>query len=253
MWLFFMLLIAVCIGIGLAVSDENKKKQASASKKHYVSSQNSASSISQNNDIHKLTAYEVNQKILQMIDREFERIEWTMWDSSVHRAEGQFERLERASFDKTMSVVDYNFDSKTAIVMGGSSKTYTVSENSCSCPDFKARNMPCKHMYHLAINLPDIIAKKQYTELAKGVTVILDKYLSDEITSKEADDMMLQINLRMDDCISIEDLDSDIPEQISDSIYDTILLLGKQVLDEETEERKAMLLNENTKLKRLIK
>ena len=26
MWLFFMLLIAVCIGIGLAVSDEKKEK-----------------------------------------------------------------------------------------------------------------------------------------------------------------------------------------------------------------------------------
>lgn len=35
----------------------------------------------------------------------------------------------------------------------GETDTYTVTLNSCTCPDFVYRNVPCKHMYQLALEM----------------------------------------------------------------------------------------------------
>ncbi len=97
-------------------------------------------------------AAENNEVVIQKIHSDFQRIGWGMWDESIHHAEGQLKRLERAVIDKSMSIVSFEEDN-TAIIKGSSGKTYVVSKDSCTCPDFNTRKLPCKHMYLLAIYL----------------------------------------------------------------------------------------------------
>lgn len=93
----------------------------------------------------------VDAKIVQMIFEDFARIGWSSWDISVHRADGQYERMKRAVGPNSMVVVSVDQAAGKAIVLGESGKEYTVSSAGCSCPDFQARGLPCKHMYFVAM------------------------------------------------------------------------------------------------------
>lgn len=75
---------------------------------------------------------------------------WNHWNFCFQSPEQQ-QRLQRAiSPEYTPISIDCN--NCTAKIRGKSS-TYTVSLESCSCSDFQRRNLPCKHMYRLAIEL----------------------------------------------------------------------------------------------------
>ena len=53
---------------------------------------------------------------------------WDEWDESIHRADGQYDRMVQGDL-------------------------YTTSCKECDCPDFQRRHLPCKHMYYLAMTL----------------------------------------------------------------------------------------------------
>ena len=74
---------------------------------------------------------------------------WHSWDEcSVSNK--QFERIERSrNGELTPKFVDTK--SRVAVFVGNSnSGKYRTTLKKCSCPDFKKRGVPCKHMYYLA-------------------------------------------------------------------------------------------------------
>lgn len=73
---------------------------------------------------------------------------WHSWDESSV-SEEQSRRLERARNGELTPVW---VDTRIALAsfVGGDSKKYHTSLKKCSCPDFKKRGVPCKHMYYLA-------------------------------------------------------------------------------------------------------
>jgi hypothetical protein len=79
--------------------------------------------------------------------------QWGHWNEKVHKNWQQKERQMRAYEiwkDKNISILNLN----SAIIHG-----YQVSLSDCTCPDFKDRMLPCKHIYCLAalggIELPE--------------------------------------------------------------------------------------------------
>ena len=71
------------------------------------------------------------------------------WDTSIHLAEGQLLRFGRAVYG------EFNirpFSNGIVKVTGAKGNTYHTSLDSCDCPDFIKRQLPCKHIYALAIS-----------------------------------------------------------------------------------------------------
>lgn len=76
---------------------------------------------------------------------------WKQWDN-VHNSNKQQERFQRAvNGDVTLKKICPK--SKCAIFIGANQGNYRTTLASCSCPDFKKRKVPCKHMYYLAHEL----------------------------------------------------------------------------------------------------
>ena len=74
--------------------------------------------------------------------------QWLKWNP-VHMSKGQPARMQRAL---TQSIVIREISKKgVAKMQGAKGETYKTGFQSCSCPDFGERGMPCKHMYLLAI------------------------------------------------------------------------------------------------------
>jgi hypothetical protein len=99
-------------------------------------------------------------EVLQSLQRDATR--WGQWNTKVHTAKPQQERQHRGY--EVFDGGDYELaEGSTAVISG-----YRTSLESCSCPDFEARHLPCKHIYCLAIveNIP--------------LTITHEKYLSDK-------------------------------------------------------------------------
>jgi hypothetical protein len=73
---------------------------------------------------------------------------WGQW-SDVESSKAQQDRKERA---ETGELTPLSFDKrgKVGFFVGGSGKKYRTTLKGCTCPDFKKRKAPCKHMYYLA-------------------------------------------------------------------------------------------------------
>lgn len=100
-----------------------------------------------------ITQKDIQEHIINDISRECSAlIEWDIWDISVHRSPGQFERMERACMGGCPKVLCYDPEHRIAKVQG-TSAIYLVSGRRCSCPDFRKRHLPCKHMYALLMTL----------------------------------------------------------------------------------------------------
>lgn len=95
----------------------------------------------------------IDQQIVDMMDNDFSSLGWTMWDKSIHMADGQMDRMRRAAISRKMKVVfaDRNVDRYS--IRGESGRDYSVSEKGCTCPDFQYRGLPCKHMYFVAMQV----------------------------------------------------------------------------------------------------
>ena len=76
---------------------------------------------------------------------------WNKWEH-VHHSNKQQDRIGRAaSGDVTPKKICTK--SRCATFVGSSQGAYRTTLASCSCPDFKKRKVPCKHMYYLAYEL----------------------------------------------------------------------------------------------------
>ena len=71
------------------------------------------------------------------------------WDDSIHQMPDQLTRQDRAKYDG-MRLLSINAKTKSGTIRSQDGRsTYHVTTESCSCPDFRERGLPCKHMYLL--------------------------------------------------------------------------------------------------------
>lgn len=75
---------------------------------------------------------------------------WHTWDE-YNSTTDQLRRIQRAC-EETFNIRYEDTVRGTALFVGGSGK-YNTSLTECSCPDFKKRRLPCKHMYKLAVDM----------------------------------------------------------------------------------------------------
>lgn len=78
--------------------------------------------------------------------------EWNDWDSKIHCDEKQVERQGRAMhypfiFEINKIEMTAKFSSTTDLPY------YDTSLSTCNCYDFQERQLPCKHIYRLAVEL----------------------------------------------------------------------------------------------------
>lgn len=92
-------------------------------------------------------------KVGMMMGDTFNNIGWFSWEASVHFLDGQAERIERAATDRSIKLLEYDSSTGTAAIRGTKGDIYSVSEHHCTCGDFRARGLPCKHIYLLAMEL----------------------------------------------------------------------------------------------------
>jgi len=100
-------------------------------------------------DIHQ-QKIAIRNMIIDNISRDFNVPYWNIWDASVHSVDGQYERLRRA-VSESMVVLSYNDESIEAKIRSSSNNVYKTNFKGCSCPDFRMRHLPCKHMYMLRL------------------------------------------------------------------------------------------------------
>lgn len=102
------------------------------------------------------TVEDCNEKIAQLITSDFSEVGWTKWDNFSHDEPSQLDRLKRATvYGDDIHIVQYNSLLDIAKIKGTSGNYYLTSGKRCSCPDYRSRLKPCKHMYKLAVFLTD--------------------------------------------------------------------------------------------------
>lgn len=106
-----------------------------------------------------ITQADIKKYTIHSIASDFESMPgWNIWDASIHEAEGQYERLERAAMDRKITTLCYDSSYKLAKIQGRTN-TYLTNCRRCSCPDYRSRRLPCKHMYILAMELDGDVEK----------------------------------------------------------------------------------------------
>lgn len=98
------------------------------------------------------------------------------WDSSIHRMAEQRDRAQRALDEghaDIIQIVLYDKQRGIAKVRGSEGDMYLVSGDKCSCMDFRERNLPCKHMYLLAMFRPDDSVLSENGDEFEGLTFAL--------------------------------------------------------------------------------
>lgn len=74
------------------------------------------------------------------------------WNEQIHEDPEQVKRLQKAQkADTTPDSIDLEL--QTGIFKGSGKKPYVATLDSCTCGDFIRRQVPCKHMYRLAMEL----------------------------------------------------------------------------------------------------
>lgn len=72
------------------------------------------------------------------------------WDISIHGADGQDVRLDRALF-QNITILSYDSSSGSAEILGTHGEIYKTDLDHCTCEDFQRRGLPCKHIYKQAL------------------------------------------------------------------------------------------------------
>ena len=73
------------------------------------------------------------------------------WDVSIHGADGQDVRFDRALFQNIV-IRSYDPTTGSAEILGTQGDIYQTSLDGCTCEDFQRRGLPCKHIYKLALS-----------------------------------------------------------------------------------------------------
>lgn len=143
--------------------------------------------------------------------QEFKKGDWrTYWTDNTHDLEGQGARITR-SYEEEISVEAYNPSALLALIRGASGKRYLTTFRECTCPDFKKRELPCKHIYCLCrlTSAPDFSAPLKIPRRAlygvtacvtgkfdfgtqEAVRVLLERYLATVFLSIEPADFILE-------------------------------------------------------------
>jgi len=93
---------------------------------------------------------------LQLLEKD--PSQWGSWSTRIHYARAQKNRQYRAyEIADDTQIID--FTTRTGII-----NDYHTTLESCTCPDFKERYLPCKHIYCLALMLgiPLSLSKEEY-------------------------------------------------------------------------------------------
>ena len=72
------------------------------------------------------------------------------WDVSIHGADGQDVRMDRALFQNIV-IRSYDPATGSAEILGTRGEVYKTDLDRCTCEDFQRRGLPCKHIYKLAL------------------------------------------------------------------------------------------------------
>ncbi len=59
------------------------------------------------------------------------------------------DQIKRQNSAKKCKIISIDYESKTALFAGSSSKPYEASLDTCTCKDYFMRRLPCKHIYRL--------------------------------------------------------------------------------------------------------
>lgn len=78
---------------------------------------------------------------------------FSFWDVAIHFSNEQQDRIKRSG---SVILLQYDPESKVAKSCGSNGEVYSTTFSECTCMDFKARQLPCKHMYKLAIQYGNI-------------------------------------------------------------------------------------------------
>lgn len=87
------------------------------------------------------------QDVADQAREALESSRFSEWDVSIHADPAQLDRIRRSS---SVKILSYDDATGTAEVKGSGASPYITSFSSCTCGDFRARHLPCKHMYKLA-------------------------------------------------------------------------------------------------------
>lgn len=79
-------------------------------------------------------------------------VPWGNWENDIHADESQIDRQGRSM----TYPFSFDIDEKNKIAHFSSTSElpfYDTSLSECTCGDFQARKLPCKHIYRLAVEL----------------------------------------------------------------------------------------------------
>ncbi len=74
----------------------------------------------------------------------------SIWPDTLHDEDDQIDRNIRADKDP-IHIRSVSGDGEYFNMFGKSGASYLTSKRGCSCPDFKKRGKPCKHMYKILL------------------------------------------------------------------------------------------------------
>lgn len=96
----------------------------------------------------------------------------------IHTEVTQIKRFEKGS-GKSVKMLSFDSDNQCAEFEGSDGSIYNTSLDGCSCIDYSFHNLPCKHMYKLAIEcgLIDVTSEpwKTYTCYSKLLNKVKKK------------------------------------------------------------------------------
>lgn len=72
-----------------------------------------------------------------------------IWTKEELSRQGQEERYRRSN-NNNMKIISTDDSTGITLIVGTQGVVYDVTLNSCNCPDFMHRRLPCKHIYLLA-------------------------------------------------------------------------------------------------------
>ena len=105
----------------------------------------------QQETIHARTA------ICHKFAEDFAKVGWPAWGYITHLPPEQRSRMEKGIYSKRIKLLSYDPEMHTARVLGERGEMYDIDVSGCSCPDFRKRGLPCKHMYFAVIEISDKI------------------------------------------------------------------------------------------------
>lgn len=100
------------------------------------------------------------------------------WPDELHLDFEQVKRMQSAKGLKT-SIVSLDTAAGTIEIQGSEAEPYKATLKECGCADFMRRQLPCKHIYALAIEmgmLEDSEIKKSNKEVRQEFESDLEKY-----------------------------------------------------------------------------